>query len=426
MNSWTPVRLGEFFRIKHGFAFKSIYFKKEGDHIVLTPGNFKEYGGLKSQGEKEKFYASEPPSDHILNVGDMLVVMTDLTQEARILGSPAVIPEKDRFLHNQRLGKIVDLDEGALDRRYLYHLFNWSAVRDQLKATATGATVKHTAPDRIYAVQVPLPSIHTQRRIASILSAYDDLIENNARRIAILEEVARRLYEEWFVQFRLREHAVPPHDGMLPEGWTIRSLGEVCERITDGAHKSPPSSDLGKPMASVKDMHEWGLRLENCRLISERDYEELVRNNCRPAINDILIAKDGANLNKHTFLVTEERDVVLLSSIAILRPAKDIEPEFLVSQLKSQAVSDAIKRSKSGAAIPRIILKDFKRLQILVPTCEAQRRWVAVAGPMASMCRQLVKQNANLRTQRDLLLPKLISGEIDVSKAQEAVAEAAA
>jgi type I restriction enzyme S subunit len=108
----------------------------------------------------------------------------------------------DRFLHNQRLGKIVNLDEANLDRGFLYYLFNSAKVRDQIKATATGATVKHTAPERIYAVEIELPSLPIQRKIAAILSAYDDLIDNHTRRIAILEEMAQSLYREWFVHFR--------------------------------------------------------------------------------------------------------------------------------------------------------------------------------------------------------------------------------
>lgn len=404
------VRLGDFLRIKHGYAFKSKHFAQEGDFVVLTPGNFNPEGGIKLKGPKEKYYTKEPSPEYILEKGDLVVVMTDLTQEARILGASALVPSDDFFLHNQRLGKVVDIDPTKLDKNYLYHLFNWNRVREQLKGSATGATVKHTAPDRIYSVEVPLPPIETQKQIAAALGAYDRLIEINKRRIGALEEINRRTYVEWFVKYNF-----PGGSGQKPSDWITTNLSEVCKRITDGAHKSPPSVPNGAPMASVKDMTEWGFNNANFRTISAADYDELVRNDCRPLKNDILIAKDGANLNKHTFLVTEDMDIVLLSSIAIVRPNDKIRPEFLVAQLKDSRTSDAIKRMRSGAAIPRIVLRDFKRLETLLPPLNLQDSWLELAGPIASLCRTLIDQNYNLAAQRDLLLPRFLSGEVEAS-----------
>ena len=133
----------------------------------------------------------------------------------------------------------------------------------------------------IRALRIPeLPQRDAQFRVAAILAAYDDLIENNTRRIAILEEMARALYQEWFVHFRFPGHEhVPLVDlplGPIPEGWEVASLGEACEKVTDGAHHSPKSMDCddGKPMASVKDMHDWGLHLEG-RRISVDEFDKL-------------------------------------------------------------------------------------------------------------------------------------------------------
>jgi type I restriction enzyme S subunit len=187
---WRERRLGGFFRIKHGFAFKGEFFADDGRYILLTPGNFHADGGIKIKGDREKYYTGEFPSEFLLKKGDFLLVMTDLTQNAPILGSPGIVPESDRFLHNQRLGKVMALNETEMDWGFLYHLFNLPSVRAQIKASATGATVKHTAPDRIYDVKVRIPQVHVQRRISAVLSAYNHLIENNTRRIKILGEVA--------------------------------------------------------------------------------------------------------------------------------------------------------------------------------------------------------------------------------------------
>src|SRR2546425_8935182 len=143
---WPRMRLGELFRIKHGFAFRGEFFASSGPYVLLTPGNFEAGGGIRLRGDKDKYYVGEVPEEYLLRAGDLLVVMTDLTQNAPILGSPAFIPRDARYLHNQRLGKIVEIDESRVSKQFLYHLFNTETVRGQIKGSATGATVRHTAP----------------------------------------------------------------------------------------------------------------------------------------------------------------------------------------------------------------------------------------------------------------------------------------
>lgn len=199
---WSKVALGSQIYIKHGFAFKGEFFSDSGKYILLTPGNCHETGGLKLKGDKEKYYVGDVPEEFILHQNDLLVVMTDLVQSAPILGGALLIPENEKYLHNQRLGLVNILNQKELDKKYLYYLLNTHNYRSQIKGSATGTTVKHTAPERIYRCLVPLPSLQVQQKIADILSKYDDLIENNRRRIDLLERSARLLYKEWFVRLR--------------------------------------------------------------------------------------------------------------------------------------------------------------------------------------------------------------------------------
>lgn len=178
-------------------------------------------------------------------------------------------------------------------------------------------------------------------------------------------------------------------------------------------------------MASVKDMHDWGINLEGCRKISHEDFGELVRTDCKPLKGDILIAKDGSYL-KHTFLVEQEVDLVLLSSIAILRPNGRLNSELFAIALRDDEVKARMKNCVSGVAIPRIVLKDFRQFKIHVPPKALQEQWSETVSPMLNLCRRLIDKNTNLRAQRDLLLPKLISGEIDVSNMGKPLDEAAA
>lgn len=164
-------------------------------------------------------------------------------------------------------------------------------------------------------------------------------------------------------------------------------------------------------MASVKDMHDWGLALDTCRKISEADYLNLVRNDCKPKKGDILIAKDGSYL-KHTFVVSEEQELVILSSIAILRPNTRIRPNYLNFVLREPNTKARMRGYVSGVALPRIILKDFREFQIVVAPMQVQTRWSKRVDPMLESCRKLIRGNENLRRTRDLLLPRLLSGQL--------------
>ena len=270
-------------------------------------------------------------------------------------------------------------------------------------------------------VEIELPSLPVQRRIAGILSPYDELMENSQRRIRILEAMARALYREWFVHFRFPGHEkllrVASPLGDIPQGWEVVSLDNVCERVTDGSHSSPKSVEEGLPMASSKDMHDWGLTLETCRFIGREDFDQLVRNGCKPKKNDVLITKDGANYLKYIFVNRAEQELVLLSSIAILRPNARINPHLLAAILKSPENKGRLKNYVTGAAIPRIVLKDFKRFQFVMPSKAVQAQWAKIAEPMTEHCWRLVDQIVNLRRTRDLLLPRLLSGTIDLTTA---------
>ncbi|EWH02351.1 restriction endonuclease S subunit [Halomonas sp. BC04] len=312
------------------------------------------------------------------------------------------------------VGFVADPDKSdtAFVKYYL------ETLKISMQGVSRGTTQDNLSLDKLLSFDFLVPPVEDQKQIASVLLAYDDLIENNTRRIEILEEMARRLYEEWFVHFRFPGHEEVSFKeselGEIPEGWEVVTLESACDRITDGAHKSPPKAEGGKPMASVKDMHNWGINLSKCRRISEEDYADLVRNNCKPLPGDVLIAKDGSYL-KHSFVMEKEVDLVLLSSIAILRPNNEIAPNLLALILQHPDNVARMKGFVSGVAIPRIILKDFRKFKIILPPDNIQKSWSLVADPMMTLCRRLIDKNTNLRAQRDLLLPRLVSGEIDVS-----------
>ncbi len=188
------VRLGDVIKIKHGFAFKGEYFTDEDTGLaVLTPGNFTLSGGFQ---ETEKFYASHDfPKEFILSAGDLIVTMTDLSKEADTIGYSALVPENQfhKYLHNQRIGLVLFHNQD-FDKDYIY----WLTAHYQrtIASSSNGSTVHHTSADRIYRYRFEKKEKDTQRRIASVLFAYDNLIEVNNKRIKVLEQMAENLYKE--------------------------------------------------------------------------------------------------------------------------------------------------------------------------------------------------------------------------------------
>ncbi|WP_019217200.1 restriction endonuclease subunit S [Legionella tunisiensis] len=156
-------QLGDLITIKHGFAFKGEYFSEKPTHYQLvTPGNFALGGGF--QLGKGKFYSGPIPEDYILQTNDLIVTMTDLSKQADTLGFAAKVPKTEgtTWLHNQRIGLVQVKKDSKLLPEYLYYLMRSDRYRQNIVASATGSTVKHTSPGRIYAYKFNLPSMDEQ------------------------------------------------------------------------------------------------------------------------------------------------------------------------------------------------------------------------------------------------------------------------
>ena len=388
MSEWDEVQVGDLCHIKHGYAFKGEHFEDEGHSLLLTPGNFLAGGGLQIRDGKETFYSGEFPDEYLLEEGDLVVAMTDLKQNAPILGSTLRIPESGRFLHNQRLGLVQDV-ANSTDRDFLYYLLNDQSVRWWLRATATGSTVRHTAPERIYQAKVRLPSKSIQQTIGVSLRAFDDLIENNRRRIEILEEMARLLYREWFVHFRFPGHEdvdlVDSDLGPIPKGWEARRLGDLLELAYGKALKA--DDRMGGPVSVYGSGGHIGWH-----------GEALVTG------PGIVVGRKGNVGSVHW----SDRDFFPIDTTYYVK--SDLPLRFLDQMLRMQEFID------SHAAVPGLSRDQAYALIVATPAHSLLLRFEDVVQPMYNFRRNLTEQNAVLREARDLLLPRLVSGELDVSE----------
>jgi type I restriction enzyme S subunit len=198
---WDERELSELCDIKHGYAFEGRFFSSEGDYVLLTPGNFYEVGGYRDRAEKQKYFTGEIPRDFVLREGDLLVAMTE--QAAGLLGSSLIVPESDKFLHNQRLGLVIAKPGVPWSSKFFFHVFNTQHVRKEIHASASGVKVRHTSPAKIGDVIVSFPSsLQEQERLvakfASIAVETQRLTRLCERKLAALEELKKSLLHQAF------------------------------------------------------------------------------------------------------------------------------------------------------------------------------------------------------------------------------------
>jgi type I restriction enzyme S subunit len=398
--SWEEVALGECFSIKHGFAFKGEHFVDAGECIVLTPGNFHESGGFRSRPGKDRYYGIEPPEDFVLKAGDLVIAMTE--QGEGLLGSSALIPSDGSYLHNQRIGLIENLDSRKLDKGFLLHLFNTPFVRAQIRASASGGKVRHTAPKRIYAIKVRVPDVATQRKIAEVISAYDDLIGNNRRRITLLEEAAQMLYREWFVRFRFPGHEHVQIIDSIPEGWERYALSGLADFVNGYPFKPSELGGEGLPIVKIPELKS-GVTDK-----TPRNSGEMIPEKYHLKDGDLIFSWSGtlavnawaggpALLNQHLFLVL---------------PTGRVSSAFMLLALREALV--AFDNHTVGATMKHIRRSALDRVLVALPD---RTRMSVAEESLAPIYRQLVvlhQQNQRLCEARDVFLPRLMNGDIAV------------
>ena len=297
-------------------------------------------------------------------------------------------------------------DQDKVDPRFLHYYFlspAWRAKMDAIKVT--GATVDRIPLTIFPDTEVSLPGLENQFRIADVLSAYDDLIENNWRRIALLEEAARLLYREWFVHFRFPGHEhVKITDG-LPVGWEQRVLGDVVEVVRDTVKPSDFEDD---------DIHI-GLEHIPRRSFTLADWElaeDLASSKTRFEEGDILFCKIRPYFHKVGFTLRAG----VASSDAMAWRVKDAEdwPLAVCATSSDHFVAVASKTVREGSKMPRADWKVLRNYSIPKPPAGLLGIFNDAVYPITAQCKALALQNRALVQARDLLLPCLVNGEIAV------------
>lgn len=299
----------------------------------------------------------------------------------------------------------------CLDYRYLFYSFLEMGRRDAFNQLFTGSTIKHLPREKLAKVEVRFPELEVQKRIADVLSAYDDLIENNRRRMALLEESARLLYREWFVRLRFPGHEHTPIVNGLPEGWERKPLAELCESIDYGYTASAEAGDVGPKFLRitdiVPDVIDWST-VPHCRIEEDR-FKKF-----RLIEGDIVIARTGATVGYAKRINKRNPDAVFASYLVRLRLNSDVDSVMAGIFLESEDYKKYVQSRVGGAAQPNANAKVLSAVEMVVPTPRIQRAFREIVEPLVDQRETLQEQNQRLKAARDLLLPRLMSGEIAV------------
>lgn len=278
----------------------------------------------------------------------------------------------------------------CLDYRYLFYWFLLAGKTGELDQYFTGATIKHMPGQKLKEVVIDKPPLEIQHRIADILSAYDDLIENNQKQIKLLEEAAQRLYKEWFVNLRFPGHENTEIVDGVPEGWHRGTVGQIAEFKRGRTITKAQVKGGNVPVVAG------GL---------EPAYYHNVANTKAPVIT---ISASGANAG---FVRLYGVDV-FASDCSFVDGLGTENLFFVYEFLKESKVS--IDQLQKGSAQPHVYAKDINAMKITIPEKEYLERFDRYAKVYFNKIKTLQGQNERLKTARDLLLPKLMSGEVEV------------
>lgn len=397
---WETVKLETLAEFKNGINFtkdnfgegmKVIGVSDFKDHVVATFDNLDE---INPEGLVKE--------SNLLKDGDTIFVRSNGNRQ--LIGRSLYINKlREDITHSAFTIRARINDSNAFPRYYAY-LFRSDLIRRTLTAYGGGTNISNLNQTILKDLIVPLPPINEQKKITSILSAYDDLIENNLKRIKILEEMAQMIYREWFVNFRFPNHEsvkmVDSPLGKIPEGWELKNLGDVCDAVMGQSPKSEFYNTEGNGLPFHQGVKDYGTRFPTH--ITYCTVESRIAE-----LGDILISV-RAPVGRINIANTK---LIIGRGLSALRHKGGLQ-SFLLYQLK-EIFRDEDSMG-SGTIYKAITKTDLLGLKMICPSSDLDKQFNELVTPMDAEIENLTIKVTNLRKTRDLLLPKLISGELDV------------
>lgn len=406
---WRVKKLGDVAKVIPGFAFKSKDWCKEGIPVIKIKNIV---GDLSVDTVEADCVPSDILTDKlrkfVLDDGDILVAMTGATA-----GKVGRLRCKRPHLLNQRVAKLAPFD---VDPHFFWAVVSSDEYRDRFFKLADGAAQPNMSGGQIESVELLIPLSSTQRKIAGVLSAYDDLIENNSRRIAILEEMAQAIYREWFVHFRFPGHEqvklINSPLGKIPEGWKVGVISDVVRLLSGFAFKSGTFVDGGEyRLVTIKNVHDGRFVEESNSLLDA--LPDKMPDHCHLSSGDILLSLTG---NIGRTCIVYGSGFLLNQRVAKLSPVNAADKGYVYCLFRSPDTQVRLSNIANGVAQQNLSPVQTGHLPHALPPRALLDAFADTLTPMIGNIVQLYRKNSNLCKTRDLLLPKLMSGQLDVAE----------
>lgn len=402
MRKWPQHQLKKYVDVKHGFAFKSEFFSNGGKYILLTPGNFKEEGGFKELAQKQKTYSGEIPCSYILKKDDLLIAMTE--QAPGLLGSAILIPENNRYLHNQRLG-LLRFNSSLVSKFFLFHVFNSNIVRKPISETSAGTKVKHTSPEKIGNLCIPIPPIEQQFAIASLISTWRLAIEKIEQLIAAKE----RYYLSFSKKILFGESTDTANTSKttkwfsVPAHWKIVSIGKIANEVSifNNSAENIPVLSCTKYDGLVDSLTYFNKQVFS---LDTSTYKVVAKGQFAYATNHI---EEGSIGYQDVY------DKGLVSPMyTVFKTNENVDDSYLYKVLKSVVYLHIFRANTSSSVDRRGSLrwKEFAKLPIPLPPIEEQKQIAAILTTARQEIDLLKKQAEAYRRQKRGLMQKLLTG----------------
>ena len=370
-------------------------FYKNGSILWIKTQELKDWYIEDSQ-EKITEEALKKSSAKLLPVNTVLMAMYG---DGRTITSLGIL-RKEAATNQACCALVPNLD--ICEPLYLFYLLTFH--RNHLIKLTLGGAQRNLSGTIIRNFKVKVPPLPIQRKIAAILSGYDRLIENNTRRIEILEEMARSIYREWFVKFRFPGHEqvqmVDSELGRIPEGWEVRNLSEICEIIMGLS----PKSEFYNENAEGLPLHQ-GVTNFGVWFPTDKVYTTAIT---RLAQTGDILFSVRAPVGR---INIANKTIVIGRGICAIR-SKTGKQNFVLQQLRDKFYEDNLMGG--GTIYPSVTKEEVQKIKLLVPFPEKILAFESQSLPIFRQIEVFLLKNRNLRQTRDLLLPRLISGEIDV------------
>ena len=421
MSGWPIVSLGSLAEFRNGLNYSAEH--RGSGLAVVGVRDFQDYSFVRLAELEELDPSALQSNESLVRKDDILFVRSNGNRE--LIGRSLFVSERPHkpTSHSGFTIRLRFTDPRVLPVFYAYFL-RGGVVCKLLSSQGGGTSINNLNQGILARLEVPLPAIHEQRRIASILGAYDDLIEVNRRRVAVLEAMARGLFEEWFVRFRFPGHEnhkiIDTPDGPLPEGWKLGKIADVVKLRSGFAFKSSTFVDGGQyGLVTIKHVHNGDLIPPFDSRLAEIPPQMPAF--CRTMDGDILLSLTG-NVGR-TCLAWGE-DLLLNQRVAKIEPVARNSRAFAYAFFRLPWTRTALENISNGAAQQNLSPVRTMEMPIKIPCEDLFSRFELVVGPMLDAVVGIKKSTAVLTAQHDLLLPRLISGELSVAAA-EAELEAA-